>query len=829
MVQGKSGAMYMGGPGGITVFDGSRSWKIDTEDPVLALAYDSISGSIYVGCRNSFGYIQKDIYGQEIYKALSTPEMAVNDAQQIIIRKKVICFFSDNMVYKYRRLSNEPGTHVKIQGGSFAGAFVHQNDVFVNVKDAGIYILTKSRLIQSPVSNLKSHYILFSFSYAGQTIVGLSNNQLYSFNGKKITPFSVEDENGLSHWLFSDAILLSQDKMALATVSAGCLVISLRTGKTLHRINYFTGLPDDEIFALGKDREGGLWMAHIEGFSRADSRVPIRVFSHYPGLEGNIISVLESSHQLYAATNEGLYFLSQTNQKQKTFLRLPKVNIGWKKDKTRLARSYKKKGEKQNSIRPDESRPGMVADYEFRPIPGVIGKCRSLFRIKEKIYLATNTGLYEIKDLKPLPIIKDVYINLVTVSSAGKIFLSTREGIISAETKKYIWKGGETGSLASFNNELWIESAGKIHRLTLNGNSKPSEKIFSLLKNNSGEIEIRIIENEVLFINDKSILRYNRTTEKLEKLKDHELSRSPEILTSQESITWYKTDSCWTGLSSRSKNRFINRFALVNNSIERIFLNNDNLWIVNNSNELIRIHRPEEQKKNSAFDIDISTISADKGVKAIIDAPELPYNSRSLTFQLCAPHFLAAEGVQIQYKLTDVMTEWSDWNKGSELQFPILPSGDHTLLVRAKNSIGEISETRTINFSVSPPYWRTGWFYLLEILFFGTMIFLSIMLNANKQNIFYTKALTFLTLIILMEFLHEVIKSVWMKQDFESPVISFLLDVMLACLISPIEKFMEIYVLKRRRQYYVIMIYSRRFYSAAKGYMHRLKNVEMRS
>ncbi|NJO01996.1 MAG: hypothetical protein HC880_10160 [Bacteroidia bacterium] len=102
----------------------------------------------------------------------------------------------------------------------------------------------------------------------------------------------------------------------LATLSGGCVLIDKSSGHTLSTLNYFTGLPDNEVLAANRDRWGGLWICHEYGISRVHVELPLRNYSNYLGLQGNVISVVKVNATLYTATSEGLFYLSEATSNE---------------------------------------------------------------------------------------------------------------------------------------------------------------------------------------------------------------------------------------------------------------------------------------------------------------------------------------------------------------------------------------------------------------------------------------------------------------------------------------------------------------------------------
>ncbi len=136
------------------------------------------------------------------------------------------------------------------------------------------------------------------------------------------------------------------------------------------------------------------------------------------------------------------------------------------------------------------------------------------------------------------------------------------------------------------------------------------------------------------------------------------------------------------------------------------------------------------------------------------------------------------------------MESWSTWSPNSEVQLPFLPTGNYKLHVKARNIFGQEIESQVFEYTVKPPYWNTWWFYLLEVAFFSTLIIISIYLIKSGQQTFFTKALTFMTLIIIIELVSTVVENRFKSAD-DTPLFEFLLNVILALSIYPLERLMS--------------------------------------
>src|SRR5882762_8621535 len=109
--------------------------------------------------------------------------------------------------------------------------------------------------------------------------------------------------------------------------------------------------------------------------------------------------------------------------------------------------------------------------------------------------------------------------------------------------------------------------------------------------------------------------------------------------------------------------------------------------------------------------------------------------------------------------------------------------------------MGKISKVEEIALKVEPLYWKRSWFYLIEVIFFGAMVFLSMRLSAgnNKYRI-VSQLLSMLTVIMVIQLVQAAVNAqVSIKT---SPVIDFFIQVAIALLVLLFETYLRKFMLK---------------------------------
>ncbi len=306
--------MVFSGNTGIITFD-AEDWQIlKVPNIPMAVSADSVLPLVYVGGREFYGYLLKTGTGKYEYHNLSEKGEETGDVYRICQTSRYVIFYGDDLVAMADR--NELYNLKRFRPDSlnvFSGLLIYRNKAYLNIVGKGIHELTFGGLVRVESRiDFSGSEILFGIEYGdSNALVGLDNNEIYRFNGRNFTKVDLEDQEYLEESYLVDAVWLEDHVFALSTLLGGCMILDVVTGKTINILNFQTGLPDDEIYAIGSDNNHGLWLSHQYGLTRVDVRLPIRSYENYPGLEGNLTAVAVLDSTLYVSTNEGIFYLEE--------------------------------------------------------------------------------------------------------------------------------------------------------------------------------------------------------------------------------------------------------------------------------------------------------------------------------------------------------------------------------------------------------------------------------------------------------------------------------------------------------------------------------------
>ncbi len=312
----QDGVMYFANTRGIITYDGAV-WDLIQTQSTPHIITQAPNGTIFVACRQHFGYLRKNELGIISYEIIAStyPEEAI--MQKIIIYQAHIYFFSEKALYQVALKDYKIAQVWKSSAKQpFTACFELQNQLYVQQVSKGLLKLVNRELVSFQKQTILDETVLLFCAPLDEksVLLGLDDNSLWIFDGQSFEPYEIEQEDYLVTHLMTTGLVFSDKYLAIGTLTGGCMVIDRASKTTKQIINYQTGLLDDEILALGNDTHGGLWICHEKGISRADLSLPITVFSDYPGLKGTPTSILKTDSALFIATNEGLFYLSKVKR-----------------------------------------------------------------------------------------------------------------------------------------------------------------------------------------------------------------------------------------------------------------------------------------------------------------------------------------------------------------------------------------------------------------------------------------------------------------------------------------------------------------------------------
>jgi serine phosphatase RsbU (regulator of sigma subunit) len=748
---------------GILAFDG-QDW-MTVRIPVIpyALRKNRSDGEIYIGGENNYGYFRKDDAGSYNYVSLSGDSSGVGIITKIVFRDSIAWFYSDQSADRYNLSTNSLELHLKSKPGNpFTGMIVTPKNTFVNVMGKGLYRLESDTLFPIVTGYLTEQLeILFSLPYdKTRVLVGLSNGNLSLFDGIKYYDYQVKDDGYLKNNILSEGITLGDTAYAFSTLDGGALVIEKTSGKILFTINNQNELPDDEVFAIGADNTGGLWLSHQYGLTRADLRLPVGNYSIFPGLKGNLTSALKHNNELYVATSEGVFYLSEVKSydeiqvyiKTKTsstasapVSQEPTPEAPQEKQSSRkniFSRIFGKKAvqqqtqpEQQKQTEAPSAKPVTQVtrktvsrlksiNYIYKKVDGLNEKCRQIVSTPQGLLAATNRGLFVINNHKAVIITDNRYINFISWQTEdGKWLIGANDGYFAVKYQNGKWVSEVSDPqfvntvysiIQKDDKTVWMGGDNTAYRVETDGETK---YYTYKVKNEFPQRYLVAMMSDTIFLYTESgIYYYNQQSDifdvcnRLKELKSEEVS----LLVPLSNFPIFRMDDQWIskGTASDINNKELSLLKVFDDIVSMI-TDKDNLWVISGNNRLFEIDRKRNTEITPAIDILIKAVSNEKGMRFNLTNVKFQRGDDVIIFDIIAPGFLKQNTTQYQYYINKQMADWSPWSTRTHYEKPISKPGEYTLMVRAKDLWGNVGEPQSIDFIIKAPFTQTLFFYIL--------------------------------------------------------------------------------------------------------------------
>jgi hypothetical protein len=831
IVQDERSVFYFATQAGVLQFDG-RNWDmISTKGALYSLAMAS-DGQIYVAGSEGFGKIARDEFNHEVYQQLHT--LAGSDyIFEIVALEERIYFLSEKTFFEYNPETENIEQHkATAETGIFYGLHQLFGKPYVSTELAGLVEVGSSNFMPSQIDVPESAGIIFSILYNGQSLIATDASKLYLTEGKTLQEIKLQDSVYAKASVVVNATWVNERLVALGTLRGGIIFIDPQTGVTEEIINYNTGFPDNEVFALVCDKNQNVWAAHTYGFTRIAPYLPFRSFRYYPGLRGNVLCATTYNSSVYVGTSAGLFRLEkeefydeinyyveipikQTGVNKKSVLVDPPVIVEEKQSKRGLFGFLKKKKKEEDekispAIQEEETEKPVAQEYRrekrtkrifrkshfvYKEVNGVDSKISQLIHWNGKLIAAGLGGAFEIGE-KPTRIIEQPVRFLFASEKLNKLIAATHDDRLHQYVYDTEWR--EIDLIKGISNPInyifeedtraiWFCGFDKIFRMDLSAKKDPITPL-SLSKNNFGQPLGIYMKNRVFIISSSGFYFYDNKTGTL---LEGDTTRKPVSYFGGSTNLWFRDKHNWFSAGDAGGHNNLQLLNLFNNIR---FINADkqqeSLWIITGDNELLQFNSEAVRNEEVVYPLILKEIQQDNEAlptKAII---KLDHDKSGMRIEVVRPDFIGAKFVEYRYFLQGLSDKWTEWStSGNEIDFPFLPVGEYKLLVQAKDIFGRVNELAPISIDIEPPYWKQTWFYAAEFSVFLFLVLLSFRLS--YRFIFISRVLSLLSIIIFIEFIQTIAGSTFSSAN--SPVFDFVIQVGVAFIVLPVEGFLRRY------------------------------------
>ena len=741
---------------GITVYSGDERHRIQCPSVPYTLEKDEETNTIYAGCKNQFGYLKRNPKGVYQYESLAI-DSSGGDFTQITVGDSIVYFLGNRKIYRIPRTEQQDSakwtTWTADDNQPFMGMFQFSENTFINIWNKGLHKLESDTLSHiDNGSRIRTDHIIFNINYdKDHLLIGTDNNEMYLFDGVEFSRYKPESHKYLKQSTVMEAINIPGNRIAIGTMAGGVEIINKGNDETVYTINYLTGLPEDEIYALATDKNDGLWISHNQGITRASLNLPVKNFLTYPGIKGRPLKTAQIDSTLFVATTTSIYYLAEEkNYQRKTITVKEEISEEERKkrqekqeekdksdnffkrvadklfgnDKDQEEKEKETTGEKEEEYQYKKKDISLLKaiNYKYKEIDNITGRYNQLLPFKNGICVATNNGFFFINDKKEgSQIIEDSQIQHITkLPDSDKLFVATQKGIREITYHNQSWsKRDPAPSLKNNIFSVAVENSGTVWAGGEDNLYKITEE-DDTSKVNTYQVQTRYpekyhvgIQNDSIYLLlDEGIYTYQENIDSFLPIDKYDNNESQNLTydISQPPHIWVNNEEDWRSLNNQSfENQTVKSYLKLFESIEDIFSKNNRLWITTKEG-IYRVKPDKDIPENKHFKAYFSTIR--EAGKNRLQIQDFSYDKENAAFEfkVAAPHYIGHNKTKYQFYIKGMMDDWSEWQSSPSFQF-FTKKGSYVVKARAKNIWGDIQETRAIHFDIPPPFTETIWFY----------------------------------------------------------------------------------------------------------------------
>ncbi len=744
----------------------------------IVLRTHPVTSRVYVAGNNNFGYLEKDRTGAYSYRSVLEASLHPSVFTRIIVTDSSLFVYGLDAIYELSNSNyNQDNILLPPEGEHFTGIFKGPSKIYVNVSGSGLHRIEADTLFPIVTGYLTAEKeVLFSLPYnRNLVLLGLNDSRLYLFDGIKFYDFDAGDDGYLAGSILSEGLVINDSLYAFSTLNGGALIYSRELKSPIFLLNYQNGLPDDEIFSIGTDNFGGLWMSHTFGLTRADITIPVRNFGIYPGLKGNINTTLLHGGKLYVSTSEGVFYMKEIRDYKESYVRVevsrqsremdqtPEIvstkadfsqqEAGEKRSRqTIFNKLFGKKvspeseaAEKQSAEQPekkDESsgkgssakRRVVQPQFESRKVTTLMGirylfekvkdldeKARNLIPSPEGILVATNGGLYCIENGAALQIIKDSYINdIIASSTPDKYYAATNSGYKTI-TYNNGWIVEEpvakvnmpVYSILEAKGYLWLGSDDVALRIS-NRNNYLMVDTFNVETDFPQRYFIGQSGDTIFLLMESGAFYLKPGLPDIYPYLPelYNIDNGFSFILSRAKNPWFKSKAGYRfGGDVEGLDRMTSLLGL-SGDLNSIRVEGNNLWVVDSQNRLLRIGGQTSDNSSEGPKLHFAGIADESGQLFELFDTYFDQGDGAVYIRAVAPYYSFQSGMQYQYIIENQMDEWSKWSNDPEVALLLSP-GSYNISIRAKDFYGRIGEPRIQRVTIKPPFTRSIPFYVI--------------------------------------------------------------------------------------------------------------------
>ncbi|AZQ65566.1 hypothetical protein EI427_25470 [Flammeovirga pectinis] len=675
------------------------NWEFYTttsKDKVISIKVDN--DIIWSGGHSEYGYFWKEKNNQLSYTKCGN----ITDGQvweleytsnKVYMRTEQSITIYNSQTKKEEKIKSTTGFTRMKKWNKVIWA-INRDNAFGYIKN-NQFIITDTLANHSEVKELIIHN--------NELLLMHTDGSIYSFNGGIFQQLDVLPRVITKEGIFS---IKNIDKslIAVGTISAGLFIYDLNKRTIIEHIDATNGLNDDTILAINVDVKGNIWLGLDNGISYIEKQGALKTIFD----KGATYKVITTAATTLLATNKGLY-ISEGKQ-------------------------------------------------PFTPVPKSQGQVWNMQQNKNGVFICHDNGLFLYKKKQLQPIYTKIGVmNICQFGKTDNYLMSTYIGVYLIQIRNNKVTIIDKLKNTNVTKMLYDENSNSVWTIDNNKNVRQYQftinNTFSS-KQHSNYNQIFYTDNQIVFVNDSSLLTYK--DDKFRLLNTPPYSLLPAGNISALAITdngskyaYIKNGLLHMGINIHNGHFFAydNAFNSLNNQFIKGYqfleFYNGTLRITTETGVEIFDAYSESRTIETPVPVisKLSVASVDSTRNffqpgAIKDPFPAGKTDIRLLFGI---EKKSRDFNEYRYKLNGIDTNWSPWSVTNEKEYTQLDGGEYTFTLESRINNGAIKAT-TLSFKIHKYWYQTAWvllpiFMLLILLYFiGRKIWYDVNQKAEKRQ-----------------------------------------------------------------------------------------------
>ncbi|WP_430405929.1 two-component regulator propeller domain-containing protein [Fluviicola sp.] len=617
----------------------------------------------------------------------------------------------------------------------------YRGKIVASTEGSGLYIISNHHISKITLKNEDASTCRDLEIINGKLYIGTRDGLYFTddlTNFKRVEAFKDRSISGIA---------LTQNKVFISTFFKGLF----RTDFTLKQFDSIPVKSNDlYIGAINSDKSNQLWLVSPEGVIRFSPQMKQLDLNEVNGLPVNAINCSfqdNEGNMWFGSDGKGLIrFANQNLQIYSTKTGMPsdlilcgkKLNSG-----SYLFGSYDKGAFKMN----------LQGSCEKIPLPATTVWDIEYFN--GNAWFATELGIFR-WDFKsepqqynfpnyssPFRVIK-IYKNKLIVADEERIgYIENNVLHPYSDFKFNVNKNGNIRDVSFYYSNMLVATSKGLYELNL---AKKTQKLLKNFKASISSIETDT-DNRIWIGTENGLVIFDGINYKNVSYSSKSGARFINFIQRVESHIFVGTNDGLYVFENREGSQILVKHIGTNNGLINLESNinsslfeEGNFWF-GTTDGLAKLHVGSNDEGFSDFSpkLNIARVLVNYreiDPSNIYNGLKLNYSKNNLIIDLDGISMEDPESVTFQYKLEGESDKWSPPTLNPTIILSNLDAGDYVLHIRAISGTKKISEISSLAITITPPFWRTWWFYILVFvaIAFGIRYYFRLQIKRERER-----------------------------------------------------------------------------------------------